>query len=94
MKVGKIIAKSDINDHLEDDKWIEIFPNLSEEDLEFAMSVPVRHKSYTKLGSSPYKTQSPLLIRLSFFLKTKLALSNAEAKPLDGCKARITNQAQ
>ena len=87
MKVGNIISKSDVNDHLGDDEWIEIFPKLREDDLEFTTNVPARHKSYTKVVGLGYKTQSPLLIRLSFFLKTKLALSNVVAKPADGCPA-------
>jgi len=68
MKTGKTVTKNEIEDHLDNDNWIEVFQDGSAEDMLFVQGIAATDRTYSK-AIAVEGQPSPLLIRLSAYVR-------------------------
>ena len=68
MRIGATITRSRINCHLDDDEYVEVFPQTVH-DIEITRAIPCEHKTCSHQPVSV--GQSPLLVRKSYWLSDR-----------------------
>lgn len=87
MRVGKIIKRSSYEDHLDNAKWVQVYPDGTLEDMRLIQSIPPEDRTYQQSEPKHPKDQSPILVRrtvwkaLSQNIVPKVFVSEADRKP-------------
>lgn len=86
MRVGKIIKRSSYEDHLDNAKWVQIYPDGTLADIRLIQSIPPEDRTYQQSEPKHPNDQSPILVRrsawkaLSQGMEPKVFVSEADRK--------------